>query len=263
MEAGVLLCGWGLRLWRACFLYKEAPIGVDELRDSWWSGLGNRTMTKLPVQLEWNAVVLVTLLLDDSGVHFVRRNVAAITRGANAFRDQLCARDPNAMPTFLRVTTLNQRQIGRKYGAMSETRPVMDNDWFRDGYRTPLFREARHALRVSEASARKYAKLYRADALTITVIMSDGADNDSGRITAPRVSHRVSKMLESGQHIVVGCAAFRTARRDFRAMFRSMGIPDRLIMVLERDAEAMYDGMSRLGQFSALPRQVWKRFRRA
>ncbi|MEK7529489.1 MAG: hypothetical protein AAB570_01055, partial [Patescibacteria group bacterium] len=150
------------------FLYKEAPIGVDRLRDSWWSGLGNRTMTKLPVQLEWNAVVLVTLLLDDSESISFGGNVAAITRGANAFRDQLCARDPNAMPTFLRVTTLNQRQIGRKYGAMSETRPVMDNDWFRDGYRTPLFREARHALRVSEASARKYAKLYRADALTIT-----------------------------------------------------------------------------------------------
>src|SRR3989338_6579143 len=223
---------------------------LDGNLQRWCTRIGYIMNIQLPREIKGSDAVLVTLLLDDSDSISACRNVSVVTRGANAFREQLIRRGGSAMQAFLRVATLNQRDVGRDFVVLSNTEPLENDDWFRPGFNTPLFAAARRALYVSAESARRARVWYSGDVLSITVIVTDGADNASGDITAQRVCRRVQNMLATGHHMVVGCGVYDGAT-DFHAVFRSMGIPDRMVMVMERTDEDIEEGLTNLGRFAA------------
>lgn len=206
-------------------------------------------MTDLPV-IQRDCVVFVTLLLDDSDSIREFGNVAAITRGANEFRRHIVERADGGMPTFLRFATFNRGDLGEGFVEDRLTSPLSDGGWFSRGQRTPLFRATRRALRYIEATARSYREEHGGNVLTITVIMTDGADNHSGTVTARRVRRRLEQMVATGQHMVVGCGV-DDGQTNFREVFRSMGIPEHLVKVLERDDGDIEEGLADLGGFTA------------
>lgn len=206
-------------------------------------------MTVLPA-IKRDCVVFVTLLLDDSDSIHEFGNVSAITRGANEFRRHIVERADGGMPTFLRFATFNGGDLGEGFVEDRSTSPLSDGDWFSPGHRTPLFAAARRALRHAEAAAHAYREEHGGKVLTITVIMTDGADNHSGTVTARRVKRRVEQMVATGQHMVVGCGV-DDGQTNFREVFRSMGIPEHLVKVLKREDKDIEEGLTDLGGFTA------------
>ena len=93
---------------------------------------------------------------------------------------------------------------------------------------TPLFDQSAVLLGTVIAKAQELAQAGIA-VRTVTLIITDGGDYGSTRCKAADIKALVEDMLAQENHIVAAMG-IHDGSTDFRAVFRSMGIPDRWIL---------------------------------
>jgi hypothetical protein len=105
---------------------------------------------------------------------------------------------------------------------------VMTSANYHPNLGTPLYDQAVVVLGTVIAKAQELARAGIA-VRTVTLIITDGADYGSTRCKPGDVAAIVADMLAQENHIVAAMG-ISDGSTDFRAVFRSMGIPDRWIL---------------------------------
>jgi len=195
-------------------------------------------------QTQTKEILLVLLLVDDSGSIEGSRNTQAVIDGYNGFVEAL----KNA-PGEVRIKTMflnNKRDIPFQHP--KEVEPL-SRQTYRPTEQTPLFLRSVQAL----AHVINEAKDLSAQSITVrtmTFIFTDGDDNQSGLITASNVKVVVDVMLTTGTHVVGGCAA-NDGRTNFWHVFASMGIPEQWVKVLKNDPSEVRESMTQMGTMAS------------
>jgi hypothetical protein len=170
-------------------------------------------------------VVLVTLMPDDSGSIQGAGNADLVRDGHNLVLDALLAskqRDGVLFHTrFLNGSVLNP------------FRPVdqavrLDGTNYDPALGTPLYDQTVVLLGTVLAKAQQFAES-GVMARSVTLLITDGADQHSQRASAGTVKGLVKDLCATGTHIVAGMG-IADGHTDFRRVFQQMGIPDEWIL---------------------------------
>lgn len=189
-------------------------------------------------------VLLVLLVLDDSGSIEAAGNSQAVIDGYNGFVEAL-----KGAPGNVQISTmfLNKRTES-PFQHPREVQPLC-RETYRPDSGTPLFRRSLDGLAciLTEAQAMAARGVV---VRTMTYIFTDGGDNRSRPITALNVKMLVDGMLAGVNHIVSGCAV-NDGRTNFREVFTSMGIPEHWIKVLRNDPRQVRDNLTTMGSMAS------------
>jgi hypothetical protein len=190
-------------------------------------------------------LLLVTMVPDDSGSIATYNNVNAICRGHNAQLDIYREASPETITIQAKTRYLNGSVLFG-YAPPKDAVPMSAKN-YSPNFQTPLYRQTLITLDEVSCSAASFED--RFDVFTMTCILTDGADNDSGDVRASHVRTVVENMISSGRHIVMGIGV-RDKSTDFAKVFSEMGIPERWISVLEREEESIVRGMAAVATVS-------------
>ncbi|HET6314226.1 MAG TPA: hypothetical protein VFH60_10340 [Chloroflexia bacterium] len=173
--------------------------------------------------------ILLTLLLDDSGSIAAGGNEQAVRDGYNevvkALRESRQADDILAQCSYL------NRGILYPYEFIGHV-PLLDVRNFSAYGITPLYDRAIVTLGAVLAKSREFTAS-GVPTNTVTLIVTDG--HDEGSVHRARdVYPIVQDMLAQESHIVAGMG-IDDGDTDFRAVFRSMGVPDNWILTPRSD----------------------------
>jgi hypothetical protein len=170
-------------------------------------------------------VVLVTMMPDDSGSISAANNEQAVRDGHNLVLDTLAAsREREAILVHTRY--LNGR-ILYPYAVLEES-VRMDGSNYQACLGTPLYDQSVVLLGTVVAKAQQFARC-GVPVRTVTLIITDGADEGSHRHGARDVAALVRDMTLAETHIVAALG-IDNGYTDFRRVFREMGIADRWIL---------------------------------
>jgi hypothetical protein len=176
-------------------------------------------------------VVLVTLMPDDSGSIEAAGNTGAVRDGHNLVLDAL-ASSKQGGDVLVHTRYLNG-QVLCPYVALDQAVRMTDRNYCADKG-TPLYDQTVVVLGTVLAKAQQLASAGIA-VRTVTLLITDGADAGSRRSTAADVRALVDDLRAQEGHIVAGLG-IRDGSTDFRAVFASMGIPDRWILTAGNSA---------------------------
>jgi hypothetical protein len=190
--------------------------------------LGARIQAGLGIKVDDVAaseVTLVTMMPDDSGSIRFGGNAQGVRDGHNAVLDALLGcRQREGVLTHCRY--LNGEVL---YPYVPLDQAVrMDAHNYDPNQGTPLYDQTVVLLGTVLAKAQEFAHA-GVPARTVTLLITDGADEHSTRSTARDVAAVVRDLLVSELHIVAAMG-IDDGRTDFRQVFRSMGIEDRWIL---------------------------------
>jgi hypothetical protein len=207
----------------------------------------NKTMAALPVKPLVTDQTLLCMLLDNSPSMENQRNHVAAVEGHNAVVNALQqARALNSVESLSMLLNPNPRYIRNitgdtddfRWGAI-RTAPRLDHKRFIHGGSTPLYDRSLETLGSVLARTKWWEDTYGVQARSITLLMTDGGDNDS-KSTADDVARVVADMLTMEKHQIF-FMGLQCPGTDFKKIGASMGIPDGCIGVVERDAKAIRD----------------------
>jgi hypothetical protein len=178
--------------------------------------------------------VLVSMLIDDSGsIGFVKGNPEAVVKGYNEALYAL--KDSKQKDSIL----VHSRALsGQIYTPFCELVDLDDNlnvpELVLGVYdpsfgRTPLYAQAKVLLGTVIAKAQELAD-EGMSSRTVTLIVTDGADNSSGQVRANHIQSIITDMLRQERHIVCGMGISDGGMTDFHRVFVSMGIPPQWIL---------------------------------
>lgn len=191
-------------------------------------------------ELQQNEVLLVLLLVDDSGSIRGSGNTQAVIDGYNGFLEAL-----QGSPGEVRVKTMFlNNDVDTPFQHPSEVQPL-SGETYRPNQSTPLYLRSVAALRAMLAEAREGADrgiVVR----TMTIIFTDGDDNQSGGTSASDVKTIVDVMMTTGTHIVGACAV-HDGGTNFWHVFMSMGIPEHWVKVLKNDPQEIRSSFRDVG----------------
>jgi hypothetical protein len=170
-------------------------------------------------------VVLLTMMPDDSQSIAHAGNTDAVRDGHNFVLDAL-ARSKQSGEVLAHTRYLNGHVLF-PYTAL-EHALRMSGANYDPRLGTPLYDQTPVLLGTVIAKAQELARAGIA-VRTITLIITDGADYGSRRYRAADVAAIVADMLGQ-EHHTVAAMGIDDGSTDFRAVFRSMGIPDRWIL---------------------------------
>lgn len=114
---------------------------------------------------------------------------------------------------------------------------MMNDSNYKPTHGTPLYRETAKVLGEVEAFAAMHASNH--SVRTFTFIMSDGEDSTGE--SPDHVRSVITRMIATGHHVVVGMGIGN--RGNFTSVFRSMGIPENCIVLLEDNEADIIAGM--------------------
>jgi hypothetical protein len=196
---------------------KDALVSVKGVAEQIASGLGDRS--------EGDELLLAVILVDDSTS--VAINMPEIRLGHKLMLDALRA---EAFTADVQVHTraLN-RGVLSPYKSLASAAPLTEQNY--SGSRlmpkTPLYLQSLLTLGTVMVKAQEEEER-GVKVRTFSLILTDGEDNQSGRIESSHVRALTTDMLEfSMAHIVAGMGVGE--RIDYREVFRSMGVPERWI----------------------------------
>jgi hypothetical protein len=170
-------------------------------------------------------VVLLTLMPDDSHSIMQAGNIDAVRDGHNYVLDAL-GKSKQGGEVLAHTRYLNG-QVLFPYTALEHAvRMTPANYDPRLG--TPLFDQTAVVLGTVIAKAKELAQAGIA-VRTVTLLITDGGDYGSTRCKPADIAAIVSDMLARENHIIAAMG-ISDGSTDFRAVFRSMGIPDRWIL---------------------------------
>jgi hypothetical protein len=170
-------------------------------------------------------VVLLTQMVDDSGSIRFASNAQAIRDGHNLVIDALAKSKQN--DSILAHTRYLNGQILFPYCPLKEA-IKMDSGNYNPNGGTPLYDESVVLLGTVLAKTQEFAQ-NGVPVRTITLLLSDGADEHSIRATAAKVAYIVNDMLKAENHIVAAMGV-DDGRTDFRVVYKEMGIRDEWIL---------------------------------
>lgn len=170
-------------------------------------------------------VMLVSLLLDDSGSIRFGQNAEAVRSGANAVVDAL-AGSAQRESILMSCRYLNGTVLYPFRKVESAERLTRQN--YDPSGTTPLYDQTVVTLGTVLAKAQAFIAA-GVPCRTTTLIVSDGADCGSMLQTPAAVHKIVSDMLRVETHLVAAMG-IDDGQTDFRAVFRSMGIDDNWIL---------------------------------
>lgn len=170
-------------------------------------------------------VVLVNMLIDDSGSIRMGSNSQLVRNGHNQVVDALLSsKQKNSILVHTRY--LNGTVL-YPYTMLDQV-PRMDTSNFNPMGGTPLYSESIVTLGTVIAKAQEFAQSGVA-VRTVTAIITDGADTASGSRSIDKVKSVVTDMLRQENHIIAGMG-ISDGFTDFRQVFTEMGIEDRWIL---------------------------------
>lgn len=170
-------------------------------------------------------VVLVAMMPDDSGSIRFAGNAQAIRDGHNLVLDAL--RQSKQRDGILAHTRYLNGQVLYPYCPVDQA-PKMDSKNYDPDGGTPLYDQSVVLLGTVLAKAREFADA-GVPSRTVTLILSDGADEGSMRARAQDVAAIVRDLRRAETHIVAALGV-QDGRTDFKKVFREMGIEDRWIL---------------------------------
>ncbi|MBI4676231.1 MAG: hypothetical protein HY748_01470 [Elusimicrobia bacterium] len=231
-----------------------AALSIPDLGAQIQAGLGVH-----PDDVPASEVVLVTMLIDDSGSIRFASNAQAVRDGHNLVLDALAASKSNA-GVLVHTRYLNGTVLYPYCPLSGAAR--MDSRNYDPQLGTPLYDQSVVLLGTVLAKAKEFA-LAGVPARTVTLIITDGADEGSQRSRGLDVAALVRDMLRAERHIVAALGV-DDGSTDFRAVFRDMGIEDRWILtpgnnapdirrafaVFSRSASAASSGAGRFSNIS-------------
>lgn len=175
-------------------------------------------------------VVLVTMMPDDSGSIRFGNNAQAVRDGHNQVLEAL-RRSKQGDGVLVHTRYLNGHVL---YPYCLLDRAVaMTNQNYDPDQGTPLYDQSVVLLGTVLAKAQELAQAGVA-VRTVTLLITDGADERSVRSTAKDVRTIVRDMLRAESHIV-GAMGIDGGGVSFRDVFRSMGIEDRWMLTPKSD----------------------------
>lgn len=171
-------------------------------------------------------VVLVTLMPDDSGSIRFSGNSTVVCAGHNTVLDtlQACQQRDNIL---VHNRYLNG-QVLYPYCAVTQAKR-MDSSNYNPNQGTPLYDQTVVLLGTVLAKAQEFAD-NGVPVRTVTLIITDGADEHSSRAKAKDVAALVQDMLMAENHIVAAMGIDSGGHTDFRRVFQQMGIRDEWIL---------------------------------
>jgi hypothetical protein len=170
-------------------------------------------------------VVLVTMMPDDSQSIAQAGNTDAVRDGHN-FVIEALGGSKQAGEVLAHTRYLNGHVLCA-YTAL-EHAVKMTTANYSPSLGTPLYDQATVVLGTVIAKAQELAQAGIA-VRTVTLIITDGGDWGSTRCKSADVKAIVDDMLAQENHIVAAMG-ISDGSTDFKAVFRSMGIPDRWIL---------------------------------
>jgi hypothetical protein len=169
-----------------------------------------------------NEVVLLTIMPDDSGSIRHAGNEEAVREGHNLVLDAL-TRSKQGDGVLAHTRYLNGT-ILFPYRPIDQAVQMTSKN-YQPNQGTPLYDQSVVLLGSVLAKAQEFTRNGVA-ARSVTLIITDGADQHSRRADAKDVASLVRDMTHSEAHIVAAMG-ISDGTTDFRAVFRQMGIEDR------------------------------------
>lgn len=195
-------------------------LSVPDLGAQIQAGLGVH-----PDDVPASEVVLVTMMPDDSGSIRFGGNAQAVREGHNLVLDSLGG-SKQKDGVLVHTRYLNGKVL-YPYCALSGA-VRMDSKNYDPNMGTPLYDQTVVLLGTVLAKARQFAEA-GVPARTVTLILTDGADEGSQESSAKDVAAIVKDMLRAERHIVAALGV-DDGGTDFRQVFREMGLEDRWIL---------------------------------
>lgn len=195
-------------------------LTADNLGPAVAAALGSITLDDITTA----EVVLVTVLLDDSGSIRFAGNTQAVRDGHNGMGDALKGGKQSA--SVLMCCRYLNNGVLYPY-VMLDGVVQLDASNYNPGGGTPLYQETAVALTSVAAKMAEFEQGGVA-ARAVTVIVTDGGD-DSGRPAPASLKAMVEGSLRTEQHIIIGMG-IQDPGVDFRQVFQSMGILDEWIL---------------------------------
>jgi hypothetical protein len=170
-------------------------------------------------------VVLVTMLIDDSGSIRFAGNTKAVRDGHNLVLESLEA-SKQKDSVLVHTRYLNGTVLFAYLPLAQAVR--MDKGNYNPVHGTPLYDETVVTLGTVLAKAQQFAE-NGVPVRTVTLLVTDGDDQHSQRANAGKVKTLVRDMLRQECHIVAAMGVDDGAV-DFRLVFKGMGIRDEWIL---------------------------------
>ena len=176
--------------------------------------------------VEASEVVLVTMMPDDSGSIRFSGNSEAVRDGHNMVLDALA--DAGQQESLLVHTRYLNGNVLFPYRPLDQA-TRMDTQNYNPNQGTPLYDQAVVLLGTVLAKSQEFAD-NGVPARTITLLITDGADEHSSLHTATSVRPVVEDMLRAETHIIAAMGVDDGGYTDFRKVFSDMGIRDEWIL---------------------------------
>ncbi|MDG2990696.1 hypothetical protein L3556_07080 [Candidatus Synechococcus calcipolaris G9] len=170
-------------------------------------------------------VVLVTIMTDDSGSIQFAGNTPVVRAGHNTILSALQA--SNQKDSILIHNRYLNGMVLYPYCPVLQAIP-MDAQNYDPRQGTPLYDQTVIVLGTVIAKAQDFAE-NGVPVRTITLLITDGADQHSHRANAQTVRSLVQDMLRAENHIIAAMG-IDDRSTDFRQVFQSMGIRDEWIL---------------------------------
>lgn len=171
-------------------------------------------------------VILVSLLLDDSGSISMANNEQVIRDGVNTIIDSLrkSKQDDNIL---VKIQYLNGTLLC-PYLPLKDV-PLLDGQNFRATGQTPLYDQTALVLAGVFAKTQEFAN-NGTPVRSVTMVVTDGADYGSRKHTPDTVKVLVEDLYMQESHIIAGMGIDDHGHTDFSQVFKSMGVRDAWIL---------------------------------
>jgi hypothetical protein len=176
-------------------------------------------------------VVLVTIMPDDSGSIRFGGNADLVRDGHNLVLDALLA--SKQRDSILSHTRYLNGFVLHPYCLVSQAQRMTKHN-YDPGLCTPLYDQTVVLLGTVLAKAQEFAAA-GVPVRTVTLLITDGADESSIRCKAKHVK-AVARDMQASEGHIVAAMGIDDGSTPFRDVFREMGIEDRWILTPKSDA---------------------------
>jgi hypothetical protein len=203
-----------------------AVLDLADLGAQIQAGLGIRVD-----DVQSSEVVLCTVMPDDSGSIRFGGNAKAVCDGHNLVIGAL--RDTKQRDSILAHNRYLNGSVLYPYCPVAQALP-MDSSNYDPNLGTPLYDQAVVLLGTVVAKAQEFSES-GVPARSVTLIITDGADEGS-RWAKPKDVRALVRDMRASENHIVAAMGIDDGRTPFRDVFRDMGIEDRWILTPGSDA---------------------------
>jgi len=214
---------------------EDAAVGAmqltaDTLGPAIQAGFGTVSLDDVTT----SEVVLVTMLVDDSGSIGFAGNAEVVREGCNSIVTALKdSKQSDAVLITCRYLNDDRGNHGVLYPYVTlDGAKLLDEENYDPVGGTPLYDQTAVTLTAVVAKMAEF-EAGGVPARAVTVIITDGADQHSRRHYASDIAKMVGGMLRSEQHIIAGMGIEDLSSGfgvDFRKVFREMGLLDKWVL---------------------------------